>query len=59
MITDDEIDSALIEYVSENTRFEFDGKAFKKMKSDLRQHIYEAELKAMQEWIDKQPHKKR
>jgi len=59
MITDNEIDSALIEYVSENTQFEFDGKVYKKLKNELRQHIYEAEVKAIQEWIAKQPHKKR
>jgi hypothetical protein len=58
MLTDEEIDHDLVEYILAHTNIVLDGKQHRQMEIELRQYIYDAEKRAMKEWIDKQPHRK-
>ena len=52
MITEKEIDDALIEYVTEHTTVEVDSKGYREMKKRLTQVAYDAAIKAIAQWID-------
>ena len=59
MITDKEIDDALIAYVTEHTSIEVDSRGYREMKKRLTQVADDAARKAIAQWIDGHPKKAR